>query len=107
MIGTIVDQKRLDRLKEQPRWIAETRRLGTAVAQAPSKFREDQFGAGWGGALQHSALELGDQQCPRSGLELPEVDSQLFGGSFGLVGHFGTIHAMTQRVDIRRGLRLR
>ena len=46
VIGTVVDQERLDRLEEQPRRIAEALRLGCAVAQAAPQLGQDQFGAG-------------------------------------------------------------
>ncbi len=97
VIGAIVDQERLDRLEEQPRRIAEARGLGLAFAQASPQLGQNHFGPGRARAVQQPALELGNQQRPRSGLQLPEIGSQLFGGSFGLAGHSGTTRTIIQR----------
>ena len=45
VIGTIVDQERLDRLEEQSCGIAKARGLGLAVAQAAPQLGQNQFGS--------------------------------------------------------------
>ena len=46
VIGTVVDQERLDRLEEQSSGIAEARGSGLAVAQAAPQLGQNQFGPG-------------------------------------------------------------
>jgi hypothetical protein len=91
VIRGIVDQERLERLKEQAGRIAKARGLGLTLAQAAPQLGQYQFGSRRAVAVQEASLELANQQRPRPGFQLPKIGSQLFSGSFNLAGHSGPL----------------
>ena len=80
VLRDVIDQKRFERLEEQPRTVVEAGDEGAAVAQRAAQFRQHQFRARRARTLQQPALEFGDQQSARAGFQLPEERTQLVHG---------------------------
>ena len=78
MVGTIVDQERLERLEEQAGGIADARDALALLAHDVAQFLQNEIVAGDIVAAQQRAFEFADQQRTRRRRELAQVLPQPF-----------------------------
>jgi hypothetical protein len=73
VVGARINQKRFERLEEQPRAMADARRALALLAHDGAQFLQDQIGAGGIVTGQKRAFELSNQQGARPRREFAQV----------------------------------
>ena len=79
MVGRGIDQKRLERSKEQARGVAEARGRLAIRADGEAELLKDEVVTGAVVAAQHATLELMDEHSPRRRRQRAEIVRSLDG----------------------------